>query len=212
MINLKNIKHKISSLLIFFTNFGKSVLDFYIKYLFLLQIKLVWFVGKTFIGYLLFVFCFFYGFFGWLPGEGQLSHLICMAFALFTISTTIELFILVKIPLSKKYLQRLLGEDFLVAHLGDHMMTSLVSRIGFFFVATSTVELATHGIEHFSNRANAQSLRDLAEECDNPEQKAIIYGQAADLYKKTSQGCISKVTTTALKTDVVLSMDESLSK
>lgn len=90
------------------------------KITFKVQLKIIWFFTNTLIGYALFVFLFIYGFFGCLHGECMPSNSISALIATVIIYSTLELYILVKIPFTREYLENLLGKDFIIAHLGQY--------------------------------------------------------------------------------------------
>ena len=82
-----------------------------------IDIKLIYFVTNTGWGYFLYI-CALSVIFGTKTHQGGLFFLLCLVFSCYVISTALFLFVLVKTPLTRKYLRNLFGEDFLVKHLG----------------------------------------------------------------------------------------------
>lgn len=114
--NLKNWWFKIFKLIEFIF---KYCLKMYLK----LHIILIYFFIETKIGYSFYLFFVLYGFFGFDETNYHESHDFASLFVLYIIKTTIELWLLFTIPFTKKYLDQLLTEKYIVRYLGGYNLT-----------------------------------------------------------------------------------------
>ena len=108
--------------------FFSSLIKFFIYFLCYFDIKLIYFVTKTRFGYALYLSSLAV-LYGTKVNEPGLLFMLSAIFSGYTISTTIFFFILVKTPATRKLLSNTFGEDYLVAHLGAHMMTRPVLKV-----------------------------------------------------------------------------------
>ena len=107
-----NTFHRIQSLINRLANspMVKGALYNYFYY----SIKFLWFVIHTRVGYTFYI-CTVSGCFS---HEVDFWFGFSFFFALFTSSLAIETFVLVKIPLTRRFLDQLLGKEFIIDHLG----------------------------------------------------------------------------------------------
>ena len=83
----------------------------------LADIKCIYFVMETASTYSLYLSALVVVF-GTKTGEPGLFFLLCFFFSCYVIGITFIFFFLVKVPRTRRYLQNLFGEDYLVKHLG----------------------------------------------------------------------------------------------
>ena len=97
--------------------FNITYINFSLKVLFSIMLKVIWFFTDTIFGYSIFLFAFFYGFFGCTYGNCNLSHTLVAVFAITITTTVVETYILIKIRFSKAYLENILERKFIIDHL-----------------------------------------------------------------------------------------------
>ncbi len=90
------------------------------KIYFSIDIKLIYFFSDTLPGYLFYLFCIFYGFFGCTGENCTITHSLAAIFVVIMIGLVIQTYILVKIPFTRKYLENLVGKDYLEKYLGKY--------------------------------------------------------------------------------------------
>lgn len=99
----------------------KKVFDFFLYYFFLIDLYLLGFFSKKY-PYLLFIFFYTYGTFGYTDALTDLQFLVkfvCFLFSWYLVYTSFIVFCLFNIPTSKEYLSNLLGKEFVVEKIGN---------------------------------------------------------------------------------------------
>jgi len=181
----------------------KLFIKFYVTLYFKLTIRLVHFFSKTYVGYSIYIFCFFYGFFGCHGTTCGLSHSLAGYFTFLMISLAFEIWILVKIPATRKFLDQLVGADYIIKYLGK--FTGSISMLRYIspIVAVAVAEGLTQSIESANNRINAKAPLDEywknVEKSGNPhDPKSSKYAEATkrshELLSKPAQGIFTKTT------------------
>jgi len=101
------------------------------KFLFTIDVKLIYFFSDTLIGYVFYIFCIFYGFFGCTNSNGNcnITHGLAAVFVIFMIGLVIQTYALVKIPFTRAYLENLVGKDFLEKYLGKYRSSEALAKI-----------------------------------------------------------------------------------
>lgn len=101
-------------------------------YYFLIDLYLLEYFSRKYT-YLIFLFTFFFGTFGYSNGltEGQfLVKFVCFLFSYYLISSSIVVFVLFNIPKSKSFLTNLLGKEFVVSKIGNPGISPLMKYGG----------------------------------------------------------------------------------
>lgn len=137
-----------------------SRLNVIIKFFFVIDLKLIYFFSDTLVGYIFYIFCIFYGFFGCTNDNCNITHSLAAIFVVFMIGLTIQTYVLVKIPFTREYLKNLLGKDFLEKYLGKYtgfwalvkIVKYVVPAVG--LVAAETIT-ANQQSEKFLNAAKS---------------------------------------------------------
>ena len=87
--------------------------------------------------------------------EPGLLFLLCFVFSSFVWGISLIFFVLVKTPLTRRYLRPLFGEDYLVKHLGRHLMTRELLNL---FAGTVALFGAAKGSEYLDLRRNLNEM------------------------------------------------------
>jgi hypothetical protein len=139
-------------------------LEFILEYCFTIYLKchirLVHFFIKTKIGFLFYVFCVLYGFFGHDETIAPLSNFIAAVFALYILESSIELWILVKIPVSREFLEKLLTREYIIKYLGENIASEVVIRAATIIMSTTILEVGSKGMENVLNQSNGDRVHD----------------------------------------------------
>lgn len=98
------------------------------KFLFTIDIKLIYFFSDTLVGYSFYIFCMFYGFFGCTNDNCNITHSLAAIFVVFMIGLVIQTYILVKIPFARDYLENLVGKDLLEKYLGKYTGSEALAK------------------------------------------------------------------------------------
>ena len=197
----------------------KRYLQFSVYYTLVIDLYLLEFFSRKY-PYLLFLFSFFYGTFGYTSGLSDHEYLFkisCLLFSWYLVYTSLVVFLLFKIPTTKKYLYDLLGEPFVVSKIGNPGIRSL-TKYGGVAVFGLTVNEIGRITDGYAKVANANALLDKEVERINKscsmtqEQRATAEIEALREYGKTarspSEGTFDKLA----KTESRASMVESASK
>ena len=180
-MNYSTIKSLVQTYWSRFKPFIKFTVTLYFK----LHIRLVHFFSKTYIGFGFYLFCFFYGFFGCHGTTCQLSNFLAGYFALLMISLSAEIWILVKIPITRKWLAQLVGEDYILKYLGKYTSTVSLFRYLSPVIAITTSEILTHSAESVNNRINAKIP--LEEYWKNVEKSGIAHDPNSKRYAEATR-------------------------
>ena len=124
-----------------------------LKLSFKLDLKLLYFFSDNLVGYLFYIFCIFYGFFGCQSENCDPTHLVAMLFSLFMMGLMIQTYILLKIPYTRDYLQNLVGKEYIEQYLGKYSGSAAIGKLFKYVgpaIAIGTVEAASSTME--SNR------------------------------------------------------------
>ena len=99
----------------------KRAFDLFTYYSFVVDLYLLeYFSRKS--PYCVFIFCYFYGTFGYTDGLTDLQFVgkvFCLVFSWYLIFTSIMVFCVFNVSVTKKYLYDLLGKDFVVSKIGN---------------------------------------------------------------------------------------------
>ena len=115
-------------------------------------IKFIWFVTENKIGYI-FYCCTVSGLFS---EEKDFWYACSVLFVFFTVSQVIELFLLVKFPPSPRSLDKLLGKEFIILHLGKHTTSAALIKV---FVPLVLASAAHEGSKYLEHQRNLESAR-----------------------------------------------------
>ena len=122
MNNIAIILHRIQSVISHVAN--SSIVKGALYNYFYWSIKFLWFITNTTVGYTFYIFtvsAFF-------SHEMDLWSACSFFFVLFTLGLAMETFVLVKIPLTRRFLDQLLGKEFIIDHLGKHTATTTLFK------------------------------------------------------------------------------------
>lgn len=121
----------------------RSVSDLILHYFFSIDLYLLAFFSKRY-PYLVFVFTFFFGNFGYTDSLTQnqfYAKFACFLFCSYLVSASIAVFVAFNIPLSRDYLYNLLGKDFVTSKIGNPGLEQLARFGGFAAAAYAANEL-----------------------------------------------------------------------
>ena len=163
----------------------RPFIKFTVTLYFKLNIILVYFFSRTYIGFGFYLFCFFYGLFGCHATTCQLSNFLAGSFALLMISLSAEIWIFVKIPITRKWLGQLVGENFILKYLGKYTSTVSLFRYLSPVIAITTLEILTHSAESANNRINAKAPLD--EYWKNVEKSGIAHDPNLKKYAEATK-------------------------
>lgn len=104
-------------------------LNVIIKFLFVIDLKLIYFFSDTLVRYIFYIFCIFYGFFGCTNDNCNITHSLAAIFVVFMIGLVIQTYVLMKIPFTRAYLENLVGKDFLEKYLGKYTSSEALVKI-----------------------------------------------------------------------------------
>lgn len=99
----------------------QKLLDFFLYYFFLIDIYLLSFFCKK-IPYLFFIFCYFFGTFGYSESLSDLQFIckfFCLVFSWYLGVSSLIVFCAFNTPITKDYLNNLLGREFVVSKIGN---------------------------------------------------------------------------------------------
>ena len=117
LIQIKSIRiihfKKTLSLQIF-----KKFILFIIAIYFKFQIRLVYLFMTSSSFYLLYIYLVAYGLYGGSISGYNNTHLVAFCIVFYLIGTIIELYILCKIPMTRKFLDNLLTKQYIIKYLG----------------------------------------------------------------------------------------------
>lgn len=111
----------------------KKVFDFFLYYFFLIDLYLLGFFSKKY-PYLLFIFFYTYGTFGYTNALTDFQFLVkfvCFLFSWYLVYTSFLVFCVFNIRTSKEYLYNLLGKDFVVEKIGNPGFEAFTKFTGF---------------------------------------------------------------------------------
>ena len=105
---------------------------------------------------------FFYGTFGYTDGLSDYEYLFkisCLLFSWYLVYTSLVVFLLFKIPTTKKYLYDLLGEPFVVSKIGNPGLRALTRYGGVAVIGLGVNEVGKI-VDGYNRVANADSALD----------------------------------------------------
>ena len=132
------MKYKLKQILVFLT------INPIMKFLFQFDLRFISFFSDNIFGYIFYIFCVLYGFFGCSGNDCTFSHSYAAIFAVFTVSLTIQTYLLVKIPFTRAYLENLLGTAYIEKYLGKYKWSEVLVKIAKHTVAILALNLTQH--------------------------------------------------------------------
>ena len=150
-----------------------------------MDIKCLYFVGKTHWGYSLYLFALA-GMYGTKDEGPALLQLFFYFVSTYVLAIALFIIVLVKTPVTRQYLRTLLGENYLVEHLGQQMATQTTAKIFLAWVGVLGAEKMSQSVDRYWNNqaADLQEAKQMdlwKEYGDNPSMK-----EAQDLLDKVS--------------------------
>ena len=136
----------------------KKLINTITYYNFLIDLHVLHFFSKRY-RYLIFIFTFFFGTFGYDSHLTDIQYrvkIVCFLFSGYIISTSILIFIVFSIPLSKEFLYNLLGKEFVVSKIGNPGRKQLIMFGGFAATAITANELG-RSFDYYSKVSSANS-------------------------------------------------------
>jgi hypothetical protein len=130
------------------------------KFFFIIDLKLIYFFSDTLVGYIFYIFCTFYGFFGCTGDNCRITHSLAAIFVVFMIGLVIQTYVLVKIPFTRHYLENLVSKDFIEKYLGKYTGSAAVVKMTKYLapalsLVTAEVITANQQSERFLNAAKS---------------------------------------------------------
>ena len=184
----------------------KKIVNIITYYNFLIDLHVLHFFSKRY-PYLIFIFTFFFGTFGYDSHLTDIQYcvkIVCFLFSGYIISTSILVFIVFNIPLSKEYLYNLLGKEFVVSKIGNPGTKHLLI-FGGFAATTITVNELGRMFDHYTRVRGANSALDAQSKAirSDPnltvEDKASLTIKALETHNQTvlapAQGTFDRLAT-----------------
>lgn len=183
----------------------KTVSDSILYYFFLIDLYLLAFFSKKY-PYLVFIFAFFFGNFGYTDGLTQsqfYAKLLCFLFCSYLISASVTVFIAFNIPSSKEYLYNLLGKDFVKSKIGNPALDQLLKFGGFAAGGYAANEMGRVADQYMGMKSAISALQVQLDKIESspylsPKEKAKATKEAFKLYAelahKTPEGTLDRIT------------------
>lgn len=154
----------------------QKLLDFFLYYFFLIDIYLLSFFCKK-IPYLFFIFCYFFGTFGYSESLSDLQFICkfsCFVFSWYLAVASLTVFCAFNIPITKDYLNNLLGKEFVVSKIGN--------PAGEMAVKLGLVAVVGAGVNEAGKYVNGQQIVETANTA--LEHKVKVIHETPDLTQK----------------------------
>lgn len=181
---------KLQNKLKFIFKKSQTLLFYYFKYFTMVEIITLYFFAYTFIGYCISIFCFFYGFFGCLGNDCNITHFLSAMLVITALSISLQTYIVLKIPSSRKYMEFLVGKEFLESYLGKYVSTAAatgLSKMALPVLCAGVIEVATITTgEYFKNYNIDKTRQRYYNDLANHNQSSDMNSKA---YKKLTQEC-----------------------
>ncbi len=117
------MKYKLKKILTFLT------INPVMKFLFQFDLRLVSFFSDNKAGYIFYLFCVLYGFFGCSGNNCTVSHFCAAIFVIFTATVTLQTYLLVQIPFTRAYLENLLGIAYIEKYFGKYNGSEVLIKL-----------------------------------------------------------------------------------
>ena len=169
----------------------KKLFDFFTTYYFLVDLYLLEYFSRKY-PYCIFIFCFFYGTFGYSDGLTELQFLgkfVCLLFSWYLIYTSITVFCVFNISVTKEYLYNLLGKEFVVSKIGNLGLDALARFGGFAALGLAINEAGRLG-DRYVIVGNATTALNIQLDAINKDpnlsvkQKAVAVEKALQSYRQ----------------------------
>ena len=122
----------------------KKCCSFIFKLYFKVNIRLLHFITENMFGYLVYLFVMVYGTYGGRDtGVYETSHYISLFITMYLLGQAVELYVLCKIPFTRKLLDNLLTKEYILKYLGEHTMSKLFLKMAVPLVGTAAIEVYT---------------------------------------------------------------------
>jgi hypothetical protein len=112
-----------------FVNYIKYTYERFTFYYFYIDLLLLPFFSRKY-PYLIFIFTFFYGTFGYTQSAEIRKEIACLLFSWNLISTSIMIFCVFNVPFTLDYLYNLLAKDFVIKKIGNRGTAQLWKYAG----------------------------------------------------------------------------------
>lgn len=141
---------------------GQNFLFFFLKIILKSDIFVIYFFTNTFIGYCIYIFCLFYGFFGCFDGNCDMSNFYATMLVIVVFSTTLQTYILLKIPSSRKFVELIVGNDFIESYLGKYSGSTAASmaKVATPVLVAAAAEMSTSWHAEVQRDNAVQGIRD----------------------------------------------------
>lgn len=151
------------SILYQFLKISKKCFDFSVYYTFLLDLYLIEFFSRKY-NYLIFIFSFTFGTFGYDNNLSQHQFLFkfsCFLFSWYLVYASIIVFISFNIPVTKNYLYELLGKEFVISKIGNPGLDGL-ARFGGFAALGLFINETGRIVDGYATTTNAEKALETA--------------------------------------------------
>jgi hypothetical protein len=123
------------------------------------EMLIVYYTMSTILGYSLYLFCFFYGFFGCNSIHNcNYSHGIAAIFVCYIIKLIIQFFLICKFQKSREYLYILVDERFVKSCLGEFPATKVLLKAVVPLFSAGVAEIGTRSFEHVEKMREVDAL------------------------------------------------------
>ena len=182
----------------------KKVFNLFTYYYFVVDLYLLEYFSRKY-PYCIFIFCYFYGTFGYTDGLSDLQFVckvLCLVFSWYLVYISILVFCVFNIPSTKKYLYDLLGKDFVTSKIGNPGLDGL-ARFGGFAALGFAINEGGKIIDGYATVDNANdALKTQIAAIEgspylSPKQKAAATEEAIrshqQMVKKPAQGTLDRI-------------------
>ena len=199
----------------------KRVFDFFTYYYFVVDLCLLEYFSRKY-PYCVFIFCYFYGTFGYTDGLTDLQFVgkvFCLIFSWYLIYISIMVFCVFNVSVTKKYLYDLLGKEFVVSKIGNPGWDA-ATRFGGFAVLGLAINEGGTVIDGHTTVSNANGILGAQltaiEESPylSPKQKALATQEALKTHhqmaQKAPQGTLDRVAKIEAHRDMVSKVTKAI--
>lgn len=169
-ITLNDFKNILNNFLVFIKEsyfFIKKCYLVLCKWYLKAHIRTLYFITEKTLPYCLYLFIMFYCLYGGRDtGVFKTSHYVSLFFVMYIIGSSFQIYLLCKIPLTRRFLDNLLTKEYVFKYLGHHSGTIQAMKLGAPILAAGAVEAATAG---YALHRNIEVVREAHHAMNGPD-------------------------------------------
>lgn len=190
-IKFDDLKNYINKFYLFLKNTSLKILKIYFKF----TIRLVHFFTENTLAYLLYIFLIAYGCYGGRDTNVyEPSHFIAFFIVLYLWGSAFELYVLCKIPKTRRFLDNLVTKEYVTKYLGEHTSSKLLLKYSVPMIALGSLEVFTAREAFNANTAQLNDTYDKTHGADGEKWDAktkAAYHKEAGRIRDTRQGIVT---------------------